>query len=58
MSQLYQLLNRLITRGLYEDRDMKDKLNVFLLADEISINEYNELINLISPPTEEVVEEV
>lgn len=58
MSQLYQLLNRLITRGLYEDRDMKDKLNAFLLADEISINEYNELINLISPPVEEVVEEV
>lgn len=53
----YQMCKLLIEKGRYEKEDMKRKLDVFLLGDRITEEEYKELIELIDPVLE-VVEEI
>ncbi|KEF40392.1 hypothetical protein M670_00418 [Schinkia azotoformans MEV2011] len=43
----YSLCKRIIERGTYNFNDMKKKLDAFLLADSISVDEYNELVGLM-----------
>lgn len=47
MSIMYKVCKRTIARGNYPE-DMRMRVNVFYDADLITIDEYNELINLIS----------
>lgn len=56
--QIYYMLERLISKGLYEKEDMLQKLDVYFLTDTISEQEYNTLHDMVCPPMEdEVVEE-
>lgn len=47
MSIMYKVCKRTIERGNYPE-DMEKRINVFYGADLITIDEYNELTNLIS----------
>lgn len=44
---IYGILKRLITNGYYEENDTKKKLDVFLLYNRITQEQYEELIGLI-----------
>ena len=44
----YKVCKRLIQNGNYEKEDMLIKLDVFLLNDRITQEEYNELVNLLN----------
>ena len=44
----YKVCKRLIQNGNYEKEDMLIKLDVFLLNDRITQEQYNELIGLIN----------
>jgi len=43
----YRLMKRIIAKGDYDHESTKLKLDVFLMADRITIEEYQELIDLI-----------
>jgi hypothetical protein len=43
----YSLCKKIIQRGQYEREDMQNKLDVFLLGDRISQEEYRELMVLM-----------
>ena len=43
----YTYCKSIIARGNYDAQEMKDKLDVFLLADRISQEQYKELMELI-----------
>nr|DAR08098.1 MAG TPA: hypothetical protein [Bacteriophage sp.] len=56
--QLYFMLERIISRGLYTRDDILQKLDVFYLVGTLTDQEYNTLYNMICPPVQdEVVEE-
>lgn len=40
----YKVCKRVIQRGRYDKTDMMDKLDVFLLNDRITQDQYNELV--------------
>ena len=43
----YTYCKSIIERGQYNAQEMKDKLDVFLLADRISQEQYGELVKMI-----------
>lgn len=43
----YERCKKLIQNGSYEQEDMLKKLDVFLLADRISTEQYNELVSMM-----------
>ena len=56
--QLYYMLHKIISRGLFTQDDMLQKLDVFYLVGTLTDQEYNTLYNMICPPVQdEVVEE-
>lgn len=44
----YNRLKKLIENGNYEKESMMSKLDVFLLANRITSEQYNELVNLMN----------
>lgn len=44
----YRLCKRIIDRGNYDKDDMMKKLNVFLLNNQLTDEEYQELVNIIN----------
>ena len=56
--QLYYMLHKIISRGLFTQDDMLQKLDVFYLVGALTDQEYNTLYNMICPPVQdEVVDE-
>ena len=52
------MLEKIITRGLYTQDDMLQKLDVFYLTNTLTDQEYNTLYDMVCPPVQdEVVEE-
>ena len=47
-SMTYKLLKRIISRGNYDKESMMQKLDVFLLADRITTEEYQELVEMMN----------
>jgi len=45
----YEMCKTLITNNRYEKEDMLQKLDIFLLGDRITQEEYSELISLMNP---------
>lgn len=45
----YKLAKSIIEKGNYEYNDMMKKLDVFLLGERITIDQYNELTGLMNP---------
>lgn len=43
----YERCKKLIQNGSYEQEDMLKKLDVFLLADRITTEQYNELVGMM-----------
>ncbi len=43
----YTLIKYVILRGLYDDADMMEKLDVYLAADRITVEQYKELVGLV-----------
>ena len=43
----YKLMKRIITKGGYDEEKTKQKLDVFLMADRITTDEYQELMELM-----------
>ncbi len=50
----YTRLKTLITRGQYNKEDMLNQMDVFLLADRMTNEQYNELISLMNSDNNEV----
>lgn len=46
---IYTLLKRMINTGNYEKEDMENKLNIFFTVNQITQEQYLELIGLINP---------
>ena len=56
--QLYYMLHKIISRGLFTQDDMLQKLDVFYLVGTLTDQEYNTLYDMICLPVQdEVVEE-
>ncbi len=51
MNTIYELLKRMISTGNYEKKDMQNKLNIFFTVNQITQEQYLELIALINPKT-------
>ena len=49
----YKLLKRIISRGNYDKESMMQKLDVFLMADRITAEEYQELVEMINGQSED-----
>lgn len=47
---LYSLLKNLIINNYFSTDDMKNKLNIFVLYNQITEVQYAELMSLIAPP--------
>ncbi|MGN9164691.1 hypothetical protein ACTNDY_05315 [Tissierellaceae bacterium HCP3S3_D8] len=45
---LYNLLNNLINAKKYEQEDMTNKLNVFFTFNQITVDEYQELLEKVN----------
>lgn len=43
----YNLMKRIILRGGYDRDDVMDKLDAFLAADRITVDQYRELVDLM-----------
>ena len=43
----YNLMKRIILRGGYDKDDVMDKLDAFLAADRITVDQYRELVDLM-----------
>ena len=41
---IYEVLKRVITRGGYNAADLQNKLDVFLLYNRLTVEQYNELV--------------
>ena len=54
---IYKLCKKVIISGNYEKEDMQKKLDVYLLCDRITQEQYEELVNMITGNNTEVVEE-
>ncbi len=44
---IYTLLKNKITRGTYDEEELKNKMDVYLLCNRITEEQYNELIALM-----------
>ena len=53
MNNTYMYCKKIIAGGNYDSDDMLDKLDVFLLNERITNEQYNELIGMITPGDEE-----
>lgn len=51
----YNRLKVLINNGNYNKEDMLKKMDVFLMADRITTEQYNELLALMTPATDATV---
>ena len=49
---LYDLLKNLINHGRFEKEDMTNKLNVFFAFNQITLEQYQELMALVNPKNE------
>jgi hypothetical protein len=47
---LYKILKNLITNNYFSADDMKNKLNIFVLYNQITEDQYAELMNMVAPP--------
>jgi hypothetical protein len=47
---LYKILKTAITYNYFTADDMKNKLNIFLLYNQLTDEQYAELMNLVAPP--------
>jgi hypothetical protein len=47
---LYKILKNLITNNYFSTDDMKNKLNIFILYNQITEDQYAELMNMVAPP--------
>ncbi|EJP6471351.1 hypothetical protein NHI66_000598 [Clostridium botulinum] len=54
---LYDLLKNLIDNNYYEKEDMLNKLNVFYTFNQLSVEQYAELIGEVNPNTKEDVKD-
>ncbi|EDS78056.1 hypothetical protein CBC_0679 [Clostridium botulinum C str. Eklund] len=52
---LYKLLKDLIEASYYEKEDMTNKLNVFYTFNQITLEQYTELMSKVNPTTKEKV---
>jgi len=43
----YTYCKKIITKGNYDEQDMLDKLDVFLLGNRITEDQYKELVDMI-----------
>lgn len=43
----YRLMKRIIDRGNYDTQTVKDQLAAFMAAEEITVEEYNELMGRV-----------
>ncbi|WP_252251311.1 hypothetical protein [Clostridium sp. VAP52] len=55
---LYNVIKNLIEHNYYEREDMTNKLNVFMLVNQIAQDQYIELLAIINPVEHEMKEEV
>ncbi|NFO12761.1 hypothetical protein FDB34_00810 [Clostridium botulinum] len=55
---LYNVIKNLINHNYYEKEDMTNKLNVFMLVNQIAQDQYLELLAMINPVEHENKEEV
>ena len=53
MNNTYMYCKKIIAGGNYDSDDMLDKLDIFLLNERITNEQYNELIGMITPADEE-----
>jgi hypothetical protein len=51
LKMLYNLLKNLITNNYFTKEDMTNKLNVFMLYNQVTEPQYSELIALVNPTT-------
>lgn len=49
---LYDLLKNLINHGRFEKEDMTNKLNVFFTFNQITLEQYQELMAIVNPKNE------
>lgn len=49
--KIYGLLKRMISTGNYQKEDMQNKLNVFYAVNQITEEQYLELMKIINPET-------
>ena len=54
---LYNVIKNLIEHNYYEREDMTNKLNVFMLVNQIAQDQYIELLAIINPVEHEIKEE-
>ena len=47
-SMTYKLMKRIIEKGKYDKDSTLQKLDVFLMADRITVEEYQELVEMIN----------
>lgn len=55
---LYGIIKNLIEHNYYEKEDMTNKLNVFMLVNQITQDQYLELIAMINPVEKKVETEL
>lgn len=46
---IYRCMSNLIKNGRFEREDMTNKLNVFYMYNQITLEQYDELIQLVNP---------
>lgn len=51
---LYNVIKNLINHNYYEREDMTNKLNVFMLVNQIAQDQYLELLAMINPVEKKV----
>ncbi len=49
----YNLMKRIIARGGYNREDVMDKLDAFLAADRLTVEQYRELVDLMGGAEDE-----
>lgn len=47
---LYKILKNLISNNYFSTEDIKNKLNIFILYNQITEEQYAELMNMVAPP--------
>lgn len=56
--KIYGLLKRMISTGNYQKEDMQNKLNVFYAVNQITEEQYLELLNMVAPKEQNSHEEL
>ena len=47
---LYKILKNLISNNYFTNDDIKNKLNLFVLYNQLTQEQYAELMNMVEPP--------